>query len=66
MEHELFNLQERMKPAPLNGGLKMKGYWIWCGNVAKGEDGIYHMFASRHGGKDFSVKSDCKSLSPVL
>lgn len=25
----------------------MEGYWIWCGSVVKGEDGRYHMFASR-------------------
>lgn len=31
----------------MNGGFKMEGYWIWCGSVIKGEDGKYHMFASR-------------------
>lgn len=25
----------------------MEGYWVWCGSVIKGEDGRYHMFASR-------------------
>ena len=25
----------------------MDDHWIWCGSVAKGEDGRYHMFASR-------------------
>lgn len=25
----------------------MDGYWIWCGSVVPGEDGRYHMFASR-------------------
>ncbi|WP_053377186.1 hypothetical protein [Paenibacillus sp. FJAT-27812] len=25
----------------------MDGYWVWCGSVAKGEDGRFHMFASR-------------------
>lgn len=25
----------------------MEGYWIWCGSVTKGEEGKYHMFASR-------------------
>lgn len=38
---------ERLLPAPMNGGFKMKDYWIWCGSVIKGEDGRYHMFASR-------------------
>lgn len=36
-----------MLPAPVNGGFRMEGYWVWCGSVAKGEDGLYHMFASR-------------------
>lgn len=35
------------KPAPVNGGFKMDGYWVWCGSVVKGEDGKFHMFASR-------------------
>ncbi|WP_258525536.1 glycoside hydrolase family protein [Paenibacillus sp. YN15] len=25
----------------------MEGYWVWCGSVVLGEDGRYHMFASR-------------------
>jgi hypothetical protein len=25
----------------------MEGYWVWCGSVIKGDDGRYHMFASR-------------------
>ncbi|MCJ8012170.1 glycoside hydrolase family protein [Paenibacillus sp. KQZ6P-2] len=25
----------------------MKDYWVWCGSVIRGEDGRYHMFASR-------------------
>lgn len=44
--HEI-NLQEKMLPAPKNGGFRMEGYWVWCGSVIKGEDGNYHMFASR-------------------
>lgn len=47
MEKNNLNLKERFLPAPVNGGFKMEGYWIWCGSVAKGEDGKYHMFASR-------------------
>ena len=38
---------DRMLPAPRNGGFRMKGYWVWCGSVVKGEDEHYHMFASR-------------------
>lgn len=40
-------LKERMHPAPVNGGFRMEGYWVWCGSVIRGEDGRYHMFASR-------------------
>ncbi len=25
----------------------MKDYWIWCGSVIQGEDGLYYKFASR-------------------
>jgi hypothetical protein len=38
---------DRLMPAPLGGGFKMEDYWVWCGSVIKGEDGKYHMFASR-------------------
>lgn len=41
------HLQERMLPAPIGGGFRMEGYWVWCGSVIKAEDGRYHMFASR-------------------
>lgn len=41
------NLSERMKPIPRDGGFRMDGYWVWCGSVIRGEDGKYHMFASR-------------------
>ena len=38
---------DRMLPAPRSGGFRMEGYWVWCGSVIKGEDGYFHMFASR-------------------
>ncbi|MFP5114655.1 glycoside hydrolase family protein [Bacillaceae bacterium C204] len=41
------NLFSRMLPAPKNGGFRLKDYWVWCGSVVKGEDGRFHMFASR-------------------
>lgn len=41
------NLIDIMLPAPVNGGFKMDGYWVWCGSVIKGEDGRFHMFSSR-------------------
>lgn len=31
----------------MNAGFSMADYWVWCGSVIKGEDGLYHMFASR-------------------
>lgn len=34
-------------PAPVEGGFKMEDYWVWCGSPMKGEDGRYHLFASR-------------------
>ncbi|MCT4644399.1 MAG: glycoside hydrolase family protein [Carboxylicivirga sp.] len=37
----------RIGEAPVGGGLDMDGYWIWGSSVIKGEDGLYHMFASR-------------------
>ena len=38
---------QRLRPAPLNGGLRDPEWWIWCGSCARGEDGRYHLFASR-------------------
>ncbi len=41
------DFRSAMLPAPVCGGFRMEGYWVWCGSVIKGEDGRYHMFASR-------------------
>lgn len=41
------SLADRLLPAPRNGGFRMEGYWVWCGSVVQGEDGRFHMFASR-------------------
>lgn len=46
MENSI-NFKDRMLPAPIGGGFRQEGYWVWCGSVIKGEDGRYHMFASR-------------------
>ena len=35
------------REAPVNGGLQMDGYWVWGSSVIKGDDGKYHMYASR-------------------
>jgi hypothetical protein len=34
-------------PAPVDGGFRMDGYWVWGSSVIQDEDGLYHMFASR-------------------
>ena len=47
MNRNACDLGAHFLPAPLNGGFAMEGYWVWCGSVARGEDGLYHMFASR-------------------
>ena len=41
------SLNEMMHPASFNNGFSMDGYWIWDSSVIKGEDGRYHLFASR-------------------
>lgn len=40
-------MYNKLLPAPVNGGFRMEGYWVWCGSVIRGEDGKYHLFASR-------------------
>ena len=39
--------KERLLPASRQGGFRLDGYWIWCGSVTTGDDGLFHMFASR-------------------
>ena len=36
-----------LEAAPVGGGFTMEGYWVWGSSVVKGDDGKYHMFASR-------------------
>lgn len=38
---------DRLQPAPIGGGLLMEDYWVWCGSAIQGEDGRYHLYASR-------------------
>jgi hypothetical protein len=38
---------KRFGSVPRGSGFRMDGYWVWCGSVIRGEDGRYHMFASR-------------------
>lgn len=37
----------RLQPAVVGGGFELPDYWIWCGAPIRGEDGKYHLFASR-------------------
>ncbi|SFL09119.1 hypothetical protein SAMN03159341_103162 [Paenibacillus sp. 1_12] len=46
-KQSLDHLSERLLPAPRNGGFRMEDYWVWCGSAVKGEDGRFHLFASR-------------------
>ncbi len=38
---------DKLEPSVKNGGFEMNGYWVWGASVIRGEDGKYHMFASR-------------------
>ena len=37
----------RLQPAVVGGGFELPDYWVWCGSPIRGEDGRYHLFASR-------------------
>ncbi len=37
----------RLQPAVAGGGFELPDYWVWCGSPIRGEDGLYHLFASR-------------------
>jgi predicted GH43/DUF377 family glycosyl hydrolase len=41
------SFQDRLLPAPIDGGFRDPGYWVWCGTVVKGGDGRFHHYASR-------------------
>jgi hypothetical protein len=34
-------------PAPRAGSLRIAGDWVWCASPTRGDDGRYHLFASR-------------------
>jgi len=38
---------DRLGPSVKNGGFSMDDYWVWGASVIRGDDGRYHMFASR-------------------
>ncbi len=33
-------------PQP-DSGFRLADYWVWCGSALRGDDGLFHMFASR-------------------
>ncbi|MDI1248045.1 MAG: alpha-L-fucosidase [Lacunisphaera sp.] len=39
--------RDRLLPAPVDGGFRQDGYWVWCGTVVRGDDGKFHHYASR-------------------
>ncbi|WP_074937755.1 glycoside hydrolase family protein [Algibacter lectus] len=41
------SLYNNLDEAPIDGGLQMDDYWVWGSSVIKGDDGLYHMYASR-------------------
>lgn len=41
------DIYQRIGIAPVGGGLAMDDYWVWGSSVLKGDDGLYHMYASR-------------------
>ncbi len=41
------DIYERIAPSPVGGGYEDENYWVWGSAVVKGDDGLYHMFASR-------------------
>jgi hypothetical protein len=38
---------DRLLPAPRRGAFRMPDHWVWCGSSIRGDDGRYHLFASR-------------------
>lgn len=39
--------QQRLLPAPRGKGFRLEEYRVWCGSAVAGEDGRFHLFASR-------------------
>lgn len=44
------NISGNFDKAPVDGGFQMEDFWVWGSSVIKGEDGKYHMYASRWSG----------------
>lgn len=41
------SINDNLGEAPIKGGFEMGDYWVWGSSVVKGDDGQYHMYASR-------------------
>lgn len=41
------DFHSRLTPTKYENGFRLDGFWVWCGSTIKGDDGKYHMFASR-------------------
>ncbi len=41
------DFHSRLLPANYESGFRQNDYWVWCGSSIKGDDGKYHIFASR-------------------
>jgi len=41
------DFHSRLLPANYESGFRQNDYWVWCGSSVKGDDGKYHIFASR-------------------
>lgn len=39
MDTPALPFEERLLPAPRNGGFRMPGFWVWCGSAIRGDDG---------------------------
>lgn len=59
------SFRSRLLPTDESYGFYMKDYWVWCGSVIKGDDGKYHMFASRWS-RDLPFKNHWLTNSEVV
>ena len=42
----MFTIKE-YDPVVSHSGFYMEGYYVWCGSLIKGPDGLYYLFAAR-------------------
>ena len=40
-------LSKQYLPVSGDSGFRMDGYYVWCGSMIKGDDGLYYLFAAR-------------------